>query len=203
MKTNLAPALRGILWLVFSGLLLGCTHTIKPPKGNFTGYAAGSKLPLTVGVNVTDALRQAKGETHHMGDTWVMPVGEWLAANSVLLAQHCFEEVLEMHNGQLPASKRVVAVLTPTVAYINRTMGATSFGESIVTIKMQLTLAETGAQPFWTETITGESSGSTGWTNPEKVLQKALEDLLSKSRAVLANAQAIRQFAEKQSSGQR
>jgi hypothetical protein len=91
----------------------------------------------------------------------------------------------------------VDATLTPKVAYINRTQGATSFGKSIVSIKIEWTLSEPGGSVIWVDTVSGESSGSTGWSDPEKILQKALEDVLTKSQHAISSADAVRQFASK------
>ena len=43
-------------------------------------------------------------------------------------------------------------ILTPKVAYINRTVGATSFGKSITSIKVEWTLAEPSGQTIWADT---------------------------------------------------
>ena len=179
-------------------LAAGCTHMIRPPKQPFTAYAGEEKLHLKVGLNITSELLAAKGETHSMGDTWVMPVGESIAANAGVLARRTFDEVTDMSNGQLSPNTSVTAILTPKVAYVNRTMGATSFGESIVDIKVEWTLSDLHGNTIWVNTINGQSSGSTGWTSPEKVLKRALEDLLVKSQQAIATAPAIREFARKQ-----
>src|SRR5882724_4435578 len=112
-------------------LVTGCTHMIQPPKQPFTAYAGQEKIHLKVGVNVTDELRKAKWEKHSMGDTWIIPIGNSIATNAPVLSRHLFDDVVEMSNGQIPPSETVAAILTPKVGYINRTTGATSFGESI------------------------------------------------------------------------
>jgi hypothetical protein len=178
-------------------LTAGCTHMIRPPKQPFTAYLDGNRIQLKVGLNITDELLAAKGETHSMGDTWVIPIGPSIATNAEVLMKHTFEDVVKMKNGQLPPNESVAAILTPKVAYINRTMGATSFGESIVDIKVEWTLSDVNGNTIWVDTINGQSSGSTGWTNPEKILKKALEDLLTKSQQAISSASAIRQFAQK------
>jgi hypothetical protein len=172
---------------------------IQPPKQLFTAYVGQEKIHLNVGVNITDALRKAKWEKHSMGDTWVIPIGNSIASNAPALARHIFDDVIDMSDGQLPPNKTVAAILTPKVAYINRTMGATSFGESIVDIKVEWTLNDSNGNTIWVDTINGQSSGSTGWTNPETILKKALEDLLLKSEQAISSAQAIKQFAQKKS----
>ena len=94
----------------------------------------------------------------------------------------------------------MAAILTPEVVYINRTVGATSFGDSIVDIKVQWTLSDPKGNTIWVDTIDGQSLGSTGWTNPEKILKQALDDLLTKSQTAISSAPAIHEFAQKKPS---
>ena len=149
-------------------------------------------MHLKVGVNLTDELRMAKN------DKWNIPIGESLATNAPMLARHLFDDVVDMSNGQLPANETVSAILTPKVAYINRTVGATGGGESIMDIKVEWTLSDSNGNTIWVNTIDGRRSASTR-TKPKKVAHKALEDLLLKSQRAISSAQAIEQFAQKQS----
>jgi len=186
-------------WLALLTLTLGlaaCTHTTKPPKQAYMGYAPQQKIPLRIGLNITDELLQAKWERHSMGDTWVIPIGPSIATNSLVLAQHVFTEAVAAASVGAGESQ-VDAILTPKVAFISRTVGATSFGKSITAIKVEWTLAEPSGQTIWADTISGESSGSTGWSSQEKVLKKALEELLTKSQQAMSSSEAIRQFAKK------
>jgi hypothetical protein len=186
-------------WAAFLALALvltGCTHTIKPPKQPFTNYAPQQKILLRVRLNITEELLEAKWERHSMGDTWVIPIGQSIADNSLVLAQHVFTEVVADPSQQAVQSSSD-AILTPKVAFISRTQGATSFGESITSIKVEWTLTEPSGQTIWADTISGESTGSTGWSSPEKVLKRALEDLLTKSQQAMSSSEAIRQFTRK------
>lgn len=180
--------------VVCSLALAGCTHMINPPKAPYTAYAPQEKIPLKVALNVTDELRQAKWERHAMGDTWIIPIGESVAQNAPVLAQHLFAHVETVKNGAPPTSA-VDATLTPRVAYVNRTTGSTSFGKSVTTIKIEWRLADATGKTVWADTITGESSGSTGWSNPEDLVKQALEQVLAKSQQGISSAAAVRQFA--------
>lgn len=184
---------------LLSFLVAGCTHMIEPPKQPFTAYVGLEKIHLKVGLNITDELLKAKGESYFMGDTWVIPIGSSIAANAGVLARHVFDDVVDLSNGQLPANQTVAAILTPKVAFINRTMGVTSFSESIVDIKVEWTLSDLHGNTIWVDTIDGQSSGSRTWTNPKTVLKKALENLLLKSEQAISSSHAIKQFAQKQS----
>jgi hypothetical protein len=192
-----AQLLRQVILLTLLGMsvITGCTHTINPPQDAFTGYTPQDKIQLKVGLNVTEELRRAKWEKNMMGDTWIIPIGESLTRNSAILARHVFAEVVDV-SGSTPGRRASLdAILTPKLAYINRTMGATSFGESIIAVKMEWDLSTQDDKPVWVETVSGEASGSTGWTDPEKVLKQALETLLRKSQEAMTSSEAIRRFA--------
>ena len=108
------------------GILLatsGCTIMIKPPAKSFTGYPPAERINLNVGLQLTDELRKAKWEKHSMGDTWVIPIGKAVAENAGVLARQTFSEVVDLRNDESTHDRGVDAVLTPKVAYINRTQG--------------------------------------------------------------------------------
>jgi hypothetical protein len=152
---------------------------------------------LRVGVSLTDELRQAKFERHSMGDTWVIPIGENLCKNSEMLARQLFSDVkISTSEAQLKIAA-VDAILSPRLAFINQTVGATSFGKSIIAIKVEWTLADANGKLIWVDTIGGEGSGSTGWTNPEKIVKEAVEQLFLKSHEAMANSAEIKQAAAK------
>jgi hypothetical protein len=170
-------------------LVAGCSSVTNQP---FTAYVGHEKMHLKVGVNITDELRKAENAK------WSIPIGKSLATNGPVLARHLFDDVVDMSNGQLPANETVAAILTPRVAFITRTVGATGGGESIVDIKVEWTLSDAKGNTIWVNTIDGRSSASTR-TRPNKVARKALEDLLLKSEHSISSAQAIKQFAQKTS----
>jgi hypothetical protein len=173
-----------IFALALAMITSGCaTYVIKTPKGAFAGYAPADKIDLTVALNVTDDLRNAQWERRNMA---IRP-GSYLAENCATVARHVFREVAVGTPNQ--------ATLTPKVVYLNRTQGATSFGESITTVKLEWSLSDPSGKPVWIETVTGEARGSTGWTAPEKLLQKALEQVLANSQQAMVSSAAIRQFA--------
>jgi hypothetical protein len=188
MKPRITP------WLIAgAALLAGCTHVMNPPRTTFAGYAEQPRIALRVALNITPELRAAKWERKAMGDTWLIPMGDSLAENSEALARQVFAQVVVQSDTASAAS--IDAVLTPKLEYINRTAGATSFGESIVAIKVEWALTDPTGRAVWLQTISGQGSGSTGWTKPETVIKAALEDLLTRSQQAFAAAPAIRDYA--------
>ena len=140
---------------------------------------------------MTDDLRKPEWKK---GGTVIRP-GDYLADNSERLARHVFADVVRADGSNaVPVIAGVDALLTPKLVYVNRTQGATSFGESITSVKVEWKLSDPGGKAIWLETITGEGRGSTGWTNPEKTLKQALEELLLKSQQAMSGAEVIRGF---------
>lgn len=184
MRPSLAVA------LVLFATMTACTLTIEPPKTAFTGYPLPGRVNMRVGLNLTSELCASKWRK----EAWVIPIGGALCQNTEALAQHVFREVVHLDSTNA-ASRRVDAVLTPKLAYLNRTLGATSMGESITAVKVEWRLTEPGGKLIWVDTIGGEGRGSTGWTAPEKPLQAALEEMLTRSQAAMLSASAIESFA--------
>lgn len=172
-------------------LATGCANVvIKNPKTAFAGYTATEKVDLKVGLQITDDLRKPEWKK----DNLIIRPGDYLATNSLFLAQHVFREVVPATE-ESPAG--VDAVLKPKLVYINRTRGATSFGESITSVKVEWNMSDPAGKPVWIETITGEGRGSTGWTAPEKTLKAALDELLLKSQQAMANAPTLRAYGSR------
>lgn len=89
-------------------------------------------------------------------------------------------------------------LLTPNVAFVNRTVGAPSFGNSITAIDLERPLTESSGQTIWADATGSEGSGSVGGSTPEKVLKGGMKDLVTKSQYAMSSSEAIRQFANKQ-----
>lgn len=186
------------VWLfvvLFSAICsTACTMVINPPKQRYTAYAPQEKIDLNIGLIITDDFKQAKWEKYQMGDTWIIPVGEWLAPNSVTLANHVFANVVDLPEGSHVPDLTIDAVVIPKLVFINRSQGASSFGQNIITVKVEWELRTPLGKPIWVETVSGEASG-TGWKDPEKVLEEALHRLQKNAQKAFISSQAIERFA--------
>jgi hypothetical protein len=178
---------------VFVVVLTSCTMVIKSPERPFGGYAQAEKIDLIVGLHVTDELRTFEWESRGQ----IIRPGDYVAQNAELLARRVFREVAI----PIPAATGAVdAILTPKLVYVNRTRGATSFGESITSVKVEWNLNDPHGKSIWLETIGGEARGSTGWTPPEELLKQALEEMLLRSQQAFSAAEAIRRFSDERRS---
>ncbi len=196
MKTSSEHLVLALVPALSALLLAGCTHLVKTPSEPFMGYTGRDKVHLKIGLNITGSLLDAKYELPHLGDTWVLPVGGYLATNAAVLARQTFDEVVDVSDGQLPANANVAAILTPKVVYAYQTWGATGLGECIVDVRVEWTLTDAAHKPIWVDTVQGRCVGQTK-TKTAKLLKQALEDLLAKSQQRISSAPAIRQFADK------
>lgn len=183
-----------LLLLCFLGA--ACTATYQPPRETFTGYSQVEKLKLRVRLHISDELRQAKWARSGV----TLAVGESLARNTETLTREVFADVITVGDSNVGTRPPMEVSLTPRLVYINRTLGATSFGESIISLKLEWTMADHEGRPIWINTVGGQASGSSGWTHPETVLKQAVEQLLKNSHQALAGSQAIRQFIRTQRS---
>lgn len=196
---------KSALVLLLPVALAGCTHMINAPKTAYTGYAPQEKIPLKVGLVLTDELRSAKWERNSMGDKFITPIGTNLCLNAETLAQQLFAGVTTGTKAAQLKAAGVDALLTPKLAFISRTFGATAFGKSMMSIKLEWNLTDLRGNVVWDDTITGQAQGGTGnmFTfshNAQKLVQTAIEDLFKNSYEAMSSAEAIRQFARKKGS---
>lgn len=160
MKAHIPTPWVRLAVLLFVRASAGCTHTIHAPEGRRGDLSLRTDNWSPPGLcPVTPELRQARMEkSSGLGDTWLLPVGDCVAHNAETLARHLFTEVTV--RGVYRRVRRPCrrGALTPKVVYVNRTMGSTSFGKSIVSVKTEWTLAEWAGNPLWVDTITGEAA---------------------------------------------
>jgi hypothetical protein len=181
---------RCVLMLTILGLS-GCTVTINPPKEAYTGYVPLEKIRLRVGLRLTEELRKYKWEQ----TGWEIPIGEALARDLPILTRQVFTDVVDVQGNAQIGAQGLDAILTPRVAYVNRTSGATSFGDSIFTVKVEWNMDGRNNRTIWVDTVTGEATGMTGWSSREGLLKRAYEEFLLKSQDAMSRSPAIRRYA--------
>lgn len=185
---------------------VGCTHSYRVPDVSLQNqgaeYAVDKKIDLAINLCLTEELNAAKWEKHSMGDTFVIPIGAQLAKNASDLSEILFKHVVVVNtplpNGTRPAD----AVLTPRVVAIERSMGATAFGESIFTVVLEWKLEDAQGNPIWIDSIKGEGRANTGnvfthKSNAEKQSEMLLKDLFGKSLQAIKTSPEISQFVKK------
>jgi hypothetical protein len=190
MKAMLQP-LRSACCLVFVAASVGCTTTIKSPSKPFTGYAPVEKVPLNVGLQLTEDFRKTEIVRPHLGSKFVIPIGQNLHMNAETMSQRLFNEVQVGSTLADFNAGRARAILTPKVAYASYVNMA-----GLVSIKLEWTLTDRQGNPLWAGTSSGEGKMKSPFMyDPADTVKEALENLFNNSYVLLSTAREIRQFA--------
>jgi|GEM_PF-3442365 len=183
--------------------VVSCTHNYKVPDVSLRDrYIVENKIDLRTELRLTKELREAKWEKHSMGDTFRIPLGDQLAKNSVELASTLFSRVITTNEGEPIATAGTDAVLTPRVVLVERTLGATAFGESVLSVVLKWKLEDLSGNVVWIDSIEGEGRARSGnifthKANAEKQIQLLLEDLFRKSFEAIKSSPEVKQFVAK------
>jgi len=184
-------------------LTTGCTNIYRIPdvslRNQGSEYSVDKKINLAVNLCLTDELKAAKWEKHIMGDTYIIPIGNQLAKNASELSDILFRDVVVTSTPVPVGTRHADAVLTPRVIAIERSYGATAFGESILTIVFEWKLEDSQSNPIWVDSIKGEGRLNVGnyFThkgNAEEQVEMLLKDLFGKSFQAMKASPEIRQF---------
>src|SRR6266446_215467 len=195
------------IWILHVSLLAtlvaGCTHTYSPPKNPVGGFPTVSKIPLNVELRLSDELRAAKWESHWMGDTWLIPLGGAFTQNAEVVARELFSSVVVTNGNTGPAKDGVNAILTPRMVLVEQNRARWAYGNQVLTVLFEWTLADAQGNTVWVDTIKGESEEVMGTvltqtSHGEKRVKELLEDLFRKSFQAMSSSPAIREFATTQ-----
>ena len=193
------------VYVITAGAFLasGCSHNYSIPDVSLRNqggeYVMEKKIDLVVNLCLTDEFRATKWEKHSMGDTFVIDIGDQLAKNVSELSDILFKDVVVTDTPSTGRARRVDAIITPRVVAMERTMGATAFGESIFTVVLEWKLEDDQNNMIWIDSIKGEGRAATGnifthKSNAEKQVEMLLKDLFSKSFQAIRASPEISQF---------
>jgi hypothetical protein len=192
--------------IVASLTFSACTHIEMVPeislRSQGADYTLAKKIDLSVNLCITEELKTAKWEKQSMGDTFITPIGHELAKNSSELANILFEEVVISSDGKANVSynaKSVDAILTPRAVAIEKSRGATAFGDSIFTVALEWKLQDIKGNLVWVETINGEARTTSGniftaKSYSEEQFKMLFKDLFTKSFLAIRNSPEISKF---------
>jgi len=185
-------------------LVSGCTFRYTVPDFSIQSqggeYSNTNKFNLNVNLLLSEKLRACKWERKKMGDTFLIEIGDQLAKNAFEISELLYRNIEITTSPNQKNIGQIDAILTPTVLVVERTMGATSLGESIFTIVMEWRLEDTDKNIIWVDSIKGEGREKTGNNFNHKKLvskqiEKLLKDLFSKSFSAMKESPEIRHFA--------
>lgn len=187
---------------VFSSIFAGCTHVYKAPVNLVKVDQQREKIPLNVELRLSDELHNAKWEKHIMGDTFIIPLGDALTQNAESIARHVFTEVAVTQGANNEATSGGKAMLTPKMVLAERTMGATAFGASVLSVILEWKLEDRMGNTIWIDTVKGESEENTGnifthKSNARKQIEECMTNLFQNSYQALSSSVEIMEFAKK------
>ncbi len=174
----------------------GCvTRVIAPPNEPYSGYPVVQKRDLVLGLKLEPQFCVAEWRyDQKFGDLWLMPVGDNLCANARALAGHLFVRVVELATESESPGPDVDLLLVPRLALINRTWGATGWGESITTLKVEWRFVDLEGRTIWADAVGGEARGK-NWSRKEGMLADAIADLMAKSHDAIVESRELTRFA--------
>ncbi len=202
-KVNPKSNLRRLAGIFLVCLLAGCTTVYKAPTNTSVNYPTTNKIPLSVELRLTDELRAAQWVRESMGSTFVMPLGGVLSDHAKSMSRRLFAKVTVTEKN-VPDSAPVGgdAALSVKPVAIERSIGATAFGDSVLTVALEWTLTDSNGQLVWVDTIKGQGVRNSGnvfthKSNASNQIEDMVKDLFEKSYTAISNSPEIRSLARR------
>ena len=143
-------------------------------------------IPISVELRMTEALRNARWSREIHGMKYEMPLGKVLSRYTEITAQKLFTSVVVTNDRAGPASSGAQAILRARPVAIERTRGATAFGNSKLSVLLEWSMQDAEGQLLWVDTIHGLGEANSGnlWTyssNARDQITAMVRDLFKKS----------------------
>lgn len=150
--------------LLLSFVLAGCVHNVPlavdPTKDMSQALPRTKKIPVKVGMYLSDDLKQYVYKQQKMGMTFQMNVGEYLPPISLQMASAMFEDAVTV-NSLPPYNDKykpdVEAVVVPEILYCYGNAVGTLSGYIEGKAKIKITAYDLGGKVLWHDEAMGES----------------------------------------------
>ncbi len=175
--------------LLAVALATACTHTFPAPSQPVSGYPSAAPIPLDVELWIPKALRDAKWERGVSGDTWLIPLGGYLATSCEDVVGRVFRNVAlasgEENRTRPGPGKSALVVPRLVVLTAGLSPGLQPLA---VTAKVEWTVTDHDGKLRWVETVTGanHTAGSS-----DKVIAAAMNDLFRRSFEALRGSPEV------------
>lgn len=192
-----------VLVLAFwSGSQIGCTVVFKPKIKPVMDYPASGQLDLRVHLHFDNDFLNAEWRSK-LDRLYILPVGQVLKENTLLLAQSLFREVVVTEGDQTLPVGSADATLIPKVVSVDRQLTVFAFGKAHTVITVEWPLVATTGALVWVATIQGKGTAMNGnnftlHNQVRKQLQRAVNDLFAKSHAAISTSPEVKAFARAQ-----
>ena len=199
MKEISKPKLCYVGGIFLVWFLTGCaTPTYEAPTNIPVRYPVADKIPLSVELRLTDELRAA--QTQSKLRPYTMLLGVVLSDHAEAMSRQLFSEVtVAKENVSASAPVDVDATLLPKPVAIERTIGFSTFGESILTVVLEWTLTDSNGQLVWVDTIKGQGVNIPEFfpvrSNMSDQIVAMVKGLFKKSHVAISNSPEIRALA--------
>jgi hypothetical protein len=186
-------------WLACASLLVACSHVYRAPAEGLLQGPAAERIPLTVGLRLSDALLTAQESGHSLGQRWRFELGGCLTRNAKAVTEDVFQKVVLVSPGDAAPAAGVDAWLTPALLSVDRTVGTMPWNDVSVRVAMEWAVEDAQGRLVWVETLRGSASGKAGWfftrRERERELRAALEQAFGAAQEQLSSAPEIRRLA--------
>jgi hypothetical protein len=189
--------------LLLTSILLfiaaGCAHQIVVSPNQAASTAAGERLPLDVGLYMSDAFRAYQHSENKMGDTWnYTNLGQASANQFRYGLEQRFRSVALLQSKTVNlANSAVVVIIEPEIAGFAFDIPFTKFQVYPATIRYKVSAVGRGGETLYSNIVNGvgDSSGSPGFdfaANPARSGTKAVEMGVNAALDDLVNSAAIK-----------
>lgn len=163
-------------------LLSACSHTVLVAPGS-NAIAPGNKIPLDVGLVLTEELRRYQHSESKMGDTWVYQnLGQASADHFRNYLEARFTKVTVLNAMPAPAATAPYsALIEPKISGFTFDIPITKFQVYPATVRYSVSVYSPGRQVIYKKDLSGvgDTAGSPGFdfaANPSKSASKAVEE---------------------------
>lgn len=204
MKNTLLRLLMVVMLLVSSG----CAHQILVSPNPATSTATGEKLPLNIGLYMSEAFRNYQMSESRMGDSWQYTnLGQASAQQIRAGLEQRFQSVTVLQSRAFPqVNPQVVAVVEPEIQSFTFDIPITKFQIYPATIRFKVSLIGAGGEVIYSNTTSGvgDTSGSPGFdfaANPARSATKAVEVGINDLLNEMAKSPAIQKLLQTPKTG--
>ncbi len=197
------PRFAGILLIC---LLAGCTPTLvvyKAPETISVPYPNVKKIPLTVELRLNEELLGAQWPRECLSDKCVViPLGAVLSEQAESMSRKLFTGLIVAKSAADGAPTKSDAILSPKPVAIERTLGATAFSDSVLTVVLEWTMKDANGRPVWVDATKGHGVAKSGnafthSSNATDQIGALVKDLFLKSYRLISGAKEIRALAQR------
>jgi hypothetical protein len=181
---------------------IACTHIMHVPYAAVSNYPDIEKINLNVGLAILPELSEAKWEYHHMGDTWLMPLGENLTQHSEEMVKKLFSSVRVEKKLTANTIRGVDITIIPKMKAFEGSSGAFAWSDAVATIVMEWTILDSRNNILFADTIRADATSKLGvsfaqQSRGEERTEEAIESVFRDSFVSISKSSEIRKFVPK------